>query len=1193
LESAESLINNKVLTTSIFNQSISKKDLEKVQVYPFYFFIFKNDSVVFWNNTVVNPFKYKKTQSNYSFVKDKYGYFLYKTHLFNDSQLIQIQIPIKFNNEQAKDLVNNNFVALGVDERNEYNIETNINSKNLHDSVIINNKCIFYLVKKPLDQIVKNTNFIDLFKSLIFIILFGVSIHTYFKIIIKTKPILLVFCSLLFSVFIFRGLHIFLKFPNDYSHYSLFDPSIFHYDFINNSLGDLLINVCLVFWILEFYYLNVQDDFRIKIPKYIIPFMPIACSILLFSLFIYYTIIVRSIIIDSSLSFDSSLIENMSINNMVAIAAILVMCLSFVIHILITKRSFEKYYTNYYFKYVVLVFFIFCFYFFKGPNSQLNYFVISSWIIVCFIFLDKQTKVVKFDFSSYRLLIWLIFVAFSCSLFITSLVFEKDKINQIELAKSLSESRDYLTEKKLLAFENSIINDKNAKKFFKLKDVNARSLLYDYVSSQYYNIFNIDIEAAFSMYGKEIKSSVLYDTTNLRLLNDIYNNAYIKISNNTKVNLRKDNPIFYVSKLIIKDKEKVIGELFIKIYRQKIFWNSSYRNLLKLTKKDNKRSNLNYSYSIYESGNQTNQQGTFEFNRTLDSNSWNQYQKNKSIIHISNKTIDVFIHDNSSPYLIFFTLFALLFIIIFIAITLYIIGNIIVRSNLNYLRFLKLLNVNLRFRIHGTIIIIEIISFVAIWFIVSNFFIDRLKENKKVSLVSKSQETINKISTIFKMYSEGQEFDTSNKELIIKNNEINYELRNSAEAINAQINIISKKGQLLFTSQTDFYEAGLMSNYISPNYFFQKELVSKNQYFTEARIGELNYFLINKPLSNEINNELGYIQVAYFDDLEDTKKEESKMLITLINIFIAVFAFASVFAFFITNYITKSFSKVVKQFTKINLSTTNEPLKWPYSDEIGVLVMEYNRMLRKLENSMMELAKNERDSAWREMAQQVAHEIKNPLTPMKLSLQMLQRSISKKDENIIERTSKMTETMIEQIDVLTVIASNFSSFAKLPEMKLAHIDICELLQVSLSLYENKDRVEMSYEIPSYPIFVDIDKVQMQRVFTNLLENAIQSIDQNIIGNLNVSIHHIRPEHKVLISIEDNGMGVPLEIRDKIFNPNFTTKSSGSGLGLAMCKDIIEQFKGKIWFSSEIHKGTVFYIELPILKLDDELHYSIS
>ena len=256
----------------------------------------------------------------------------------------------------------------------------------------------------------------------------------------------------------------------------------------------------------------------------------------------------------------------------------------------------------------------------------------------------------------------------------------------------------------------------------------------------------------------------------------------------------------------------------------------------------------------------------------------------------------------------------------------------------------------------------------------------------------------------------------------------------------------------------------------------------------------------------------------------------------------------------------------------------NEEIVWNRKDEIGDLVKEYNKMVAKLEESAEALAKTEREGAWREMARQVAHEIKNPLTPMKLSIQYLQKSIDSNHPNVKELSSNVANTLVEQIDHLSKIAADFSQFANISNTNMEEFDLHDVLRSLHELYRSDENIEFIWRPLPEKIIVNADKTQMNRLFTNLFANAVEASEE---GDCKIEVTEERYDGVVKINIKDHGEGIPQEMQSRIFIPNFTTKSSGTGLGLAMCKGIVEQVKGKIWFDTEKGNGTTFHVEVPL------------
>ncbi|VAW17669.1 Nitrogen regulation protein NtrY, partial [hydrothermal vent metagenome] len=245
------------------------------------------------------------------------------------------------------------------------------------------------------------------------------------------------------------------------------------------------------------------------------------------------------------------------------------------------------------------------------------------------------------------------------------------------------------------------------------------------------------------------------------------------------------------------------------------------------------------------------------------------------------------------------------------------------------------------------------------------------------------------------------------------------------------------------------------------------------------------------------------------------------------------------------------------------------------SSEIFTLVNAYNSMIDELEESAVKLAKGEREQAWREMAKQVAHEVKNPLTPMRLTVQSFQRKFDANDPNINDKINEFSKTLIQQIDTMSSIASAFSNFAKMPVQNSEKLNVVEVVKHALDIF-TEDYI--SYFPKKKVIIAELDKAQLIRIITNLIKNAVHALDET--ENKKIEVYVEEDNKSVIIKVADNGKGISDEDKIRVFEPKFTTKSSGMGLGLPMIKNIVETYGGKITFTSQINKGTVFKIVLP-------------
>lgn len=277
-------------------------------------------------------------------------------------------------------------------------------------------------------------------------------------------------------------------------------------------------------------------------------------------------------------------------------------------------------------------------------------------------------------------------------------------------------------------------------------------------------------------------------------------------------------------------------------------------------------------------------------------------------------------------------------------------------------------------------------------------------------------------------------------------------------------------------------------------------------------------------------------------------------------------------AWFISKNLTKKIEAISKKLTKTNVEYLDTPIDYPENDEIKPLVESYNSMLGKLQEQTNQLAKTERGEAWREMARQVAHEINNPLTPLKLSVQNFQRKYNPDDPENEEKIRNLTQVVVHQIDIIYSIAKSFSDFAKMPTSNDTLIDVVKTIKYSVDIFPDHI-IEFYTNVDE--LYYKIDGIYLTRIITNIVKNGIQSITHN---NKKVRVEIKNKSDRFIISIEDNGSEISEENRDRVFEQKFTTKSTGMGLGLSMVKKIVEDYNGKIWFETEIDEGTTFYIE---------------
>jgi two-component system, NtrC family, nitrogen regulation sensor histidine kinase NtrY len=385
---------------------------------------------------------------------------------------------------------------------------------------------------------------------------------------------------------------------------------------------------------------------------------------------------------------------------------------------------------------------------------------------------------------------------------------------------------------------------------------------------------------------------------------------------------------------------------------------------------------------------------------------------------------------------------------------------------------------------------------------------------------------------------------------------------------------------LVTSTKNKIFSSGLISKQINAEAFEKMRVQSQSFYIHDEKIGSLKYISAYVPVLDTKHNVIAYLNLPFFTNEAELSDEISAFFVNFVNLYILFFLVAAVIAYIITQRVTAPLTLIQNKLSKLSLSSKNEIIEWKDEDEIGELVAQYNKMIIALEESANRLAEGEREGAWREMAKQIAHEIKNPLTPMKLSVQHLQRAWAAKGENIDEIFKRVTSVLIEQIDSLSNLASEFSSFAKMPEPVAEKLELNDLLRLTAALYENTQNIHVAFEPYTTTAFVMADKDQLSRVFKNLITNAIQAIPDETEGVIEIKILKTETYYKVEVS--DNGKGIPDEQGNKVFIPSFSTKTSGMGLGLAISKKIVESVGGKIYFVSQVNVGTTFVVELPVV-----------
>ncbi|MFZ1687911.1 MAG: ATP-binding protein [Flavobacteriales bacterium] len=394
------------------------------------------------------------------------------------------------------------------------------------------------------------------------------------------------------------------------------------------------------------------------------------------------------------------------------------------------------------------------------------------------------------------------------------------------------------------------------------------------------------------------------------------------------------------------------------------------------------------------------------------------------------------------------------------------------------------------------------------------------------------------------------------------------------------INLYAPNGQLLSTSRPQVFGAGLLGTRMHPNAYDRLAGEEQSGAVEVEHIGTAHFRSAYLPLRDGQGNLLAYVNLPSFARQGELEQERSGLLTAIVNLFVLLLALSLLAGVLISNWTTRPLELLRKRLAGVALQGANEPIQYNGRDEIGELVTVYNRKVQELRDSAEKLARSERESAWKEMARQVAHEIKNPLTPMKLGIQHFQRSWDAGAPDAQQKLDRFSASMVEQIDALSRVANDFSQFAQMGAANETVLDLNDVAKNAVELFQGDPHAEITLTASS-ALLVKADREHVLRVFNNLIKNALQSIPEGRRGKIEVLLR-ADGDHAIA-EVRDNGTGIPEEARERIFTPSFTTKTHGMGLGLAMVQRMVEQAGGTVRFATQVGVGTAFIVSLPLRK----------
>lgn len=1125
------------------------KEFDSIKTSGQKFVYYKNNLVSWTNNDIPIPMLYSNGLDK-SVVKLLNGYYLLKNEKKGDSIILYASL---LKNEYS---LNNNYLS------NSFNLRFNLKGKEkiklsvqkTDYALSLNNMTFTYL---DFSSYYPETNsFISYILSILyFIIIFFIA--KFISILLMKRVRINNFTKLILLFISYSILYISLHYIQlSYLFYnSDFFSTINNTSFLVNSIGEVFLLQILIFVFVS----NIEISQSNKNIKYFLMGLIIPASLIYFYSIEYILQAYQNIV---------SLADITKLDIPVFLLLFQIMIASYTLYLFIKKFLFEidskrvKFLLDYLFLLIGAV--ASCAVLFNSL-SLYSFLVLGFSFYILLIIIKNELRTRNKLSSVLYIIILLVLFSIINGVLIYNNNYQKERHN-IEVAlKNISKDDDKGAEITLLEIEKTILRDTLFQSKL-LKENNEK--VEAYITNTYLKEIN-------KTYSTEI---LICYADELLLINSIgkpiNSKEYIDYRLSNSINVGKSKSIFRESKGLTEKvylayfevkEEKRTKIVFIDCVKKKASKEMGYPDLLisQEAKEDELRADLNY-FGVYKNNRLVLQVGNYNYpselnpkaNSWYESNGYSHYtlqnKKNNTIWIASIK--DETLSDKLSLPSYLFLISSILLLIIQICI--------------NPKRFLSIKNLTLSNSLQITLIGIFLISFIVFGSMSVKYFNKLTDNTNKDILIEKTQSIC---------YSLEDYFETSNNQA----DDIYYEIVDLSNTFLTDINIYDRNGFLLSSSRPKVFSQGIISKLINPHAFNQLSKSSKPLVYQEERIGNRDYSAAYMPIETE-KGRIGYLHIPY---IIQQKKIEDKILefvSAYINVYILWITLALILSILLSNFITRPLRQLQERLKGVKLGQINEKIEWSRQDELGSLILSYNSMVDKLEESTNLLKKEEREGAWREMAKQVAHDIKNPLTPMKLSIQQLQRLQNSDIVKFHERFQELSPALIEQINALAQIASEFSDYSKDKKSLNEVTDISECIRTAIEVFENQENISIRYNNESEDkVLVLGDKQQYIRIFNNLIKNAVQALYGQKDGIIEIELKQLNQECK--ITIKDNGYGISKENQAMIFSSEFTTKVEGSGLGLSIVKSIIEIVGGRIDFVSDEGKGTSFIIHLPIWK----------
>jgi two-component system nitrogen regulation sensor histidine kinase NtrY len=1107
-------------------------------------FVYENDSVVYWSSNSVScpvTLSGKIIQDTNYFDKQKNGW--YEVIRKKDLKKIYVgQILIKqqylFENEYLK----NDFErAFHVPEGTDLDIHNGTNR------ILTTDGRFLFCLKIPVNPELSQINIFILFLLYLagFILLLVSLYKLYCKLEHRFPSKILFLLSFICDIILIRLFQFYFHIPNVLYKTKLFGPGSFSSSLFLPSLGDLLVNCILLLFISYVFYRHYSGFLKTQRQKKKVRILiAVFLLFLVFGGFVVILEVIHNLVVNSTIPFNLQDISSLDFSSILGCFIISTVFLSF---FLVAIRLGQSFYD--------LV----------GIKNIIN---------------KQKGKINSISLS--KIVLYLIFFSITGTFVLNHFNESKEKEKRKLLALKLSTSRDALAELMYAKTEQKILSDTLLMNIIS-KDTQSNSdeiddSIEEYLQNKYFGGYwnNYTLQATVCSENKMLQVRPNNYLINCKryfqsIINDFGKPTLCKSLYFLDYGYGYKNYLAVIPVLIDQVKSKIIQNAYIEISSKLIFKDIGYPELL-IDKKEGQMPDLSdYSYSYYRNGKLTHRVGTIQYSLelnhqvdhyqplahyyTMQGYSHYFYPIDKNNVLIISKKESSFL-DKIAPFSYLFFFFTVYIIIFFM----------IVRfSDVVNISFSRLGD-RLQLSMSGILAISLLITGGLIVYNIINLNTAKNQENLSERTHSLLIDLQHKI---------GNSIDLSD----LEKEELNGMMTEFSNVFFADVNLYNPQGRMIATSRPEIFEDGLSSTLINREAFSQLNYFHLSYYFHKETIGENEYYSAYIPFFNESNQLLAYINLPYFARQDDLKKEISSFLVTFINVYVFFIIVGIFLALVVSNYISRPLRTLTSRISQFSYGKNNEKIEWKRKDEIGQLVDEYNRMIDELVKSADLLARSERETAWREMARQVAHEIKNPLTPMKLSVQHLEKAWKDHTPDWDERLNRFTETMTEQIESLSSIASEFSDFAQMPVTKPENLDLNEILENVKALYQDTSKIRFEFRYDTHiPHKIVGDRKQLLRVFTNLINNAIHAIGSKENGV--ISIDFESKDNEYIIKVSDNGEGISGELSDRIFQPNFTTKSGGMGMGLAIVKSIVQGLGGKISFTSNLGTGTTFILVFP-------------